>query len=83
MVADAKTDSFNLGVAELRIGPKDKLRELTKEHSVGLVKDFQVDCSSESIDLTSGIQADLVFSVKGASTIKCRHCSNTQLRTLT
>lgn len=72
MAGNAKTEAFLLSTATVMIGPKEKLRQLTpEEHSIGLVKNFQFSAEPEQVELTQGIQNDVVASVKTADAMRC------------
>lgn len=62
MAAEARSTKFMLGVAEVMIGPRDKLHELNPaEHSLGLVKNFNADAQREKTSLTQGVQNTVIF----------------------
>lgn len=57
MIGGNNTDLFNIGAATLMIGPMDKIMELTpEEHSVGLIKNFQLTSDTSEVSLTQGIR---------------------------
>jgi hypothetical protein len=60
----AKTGRFHFSTATLCIAPMTKQAEINPlEHSVGLVKNVKVDVTTSKVDLTQGIQNDIVASV--------------------
>lgn len=62
MAGEARSTNFMLGVAEVMIGPRDKLHELNPaEHSLGLVKNFNATSQREKTSLTQGVQNAIIF----------------------
>lgn len=71
MAGEARTTNFMLGTAEVMIGPRDKLFELTPElNSVGLVKNFVCEATKEQVELGQGIQNTLVHIRSTGSTAR-------------
>ena len=67
----AKTSKFMLSTATVMVGPVADLHKLNSiEHSIGLVKNFQMTADPQYIELTQGISNDVVMSVKYAEGIK-------------
>lgn len=57
MIGGNNTDLFNIGSATVMFGPMEKVLELTpEEHSVGLVKNFQLSSETTETTLTQGIR---------------------------
>ena len=70
MAGEAKSDNFMLGVATVMIGPSAELFDLTPEkHSIGLVKNFQMQSDPQYTDLTQGVRNTRVFSVMTNNTV--------------
>lgn len=68
MAGEAKTTDFNIGVATVMLGDMAQVEDLTpKEHSIGLVKNFTTSATDSYVDLTQGIQNDVVWSEKTGS----------------
>lgn len=64
MAGEAKTDQFMLGTATVMIGPQSEVFDLNPaEHSIGLVKNFQVQSQPGFTDLTQGVKNTQVYSV--------------------
>lgn len=64
MAGDAKTSQFLLSTATLMIGPSTKVMELSPSlHSIGLVKNVQVTTTPKFVELTQGVNAQVVFTV--------------------
>lgn len=71
MAGEARTTNFMLGTAEVMIGPRDKLYELTpEENSVGLVKNFVAEATKEQVELGQGVQNTLVHIRNTGSTAR-------------
>lgn len=67
----AKTSKFVLSTATVMLGPLADLHKLNSiDHSIGLVKNFQMTADPQYIELTQGIANDVVMSVKNANGIK-------------
>lgn len=49
-----RTTKFQIGTAELRVGPLSLANKLTQAHSVGLVDSVTVEISQDSVDLEGG-----------------------------
>lgn len=61
----AKSADFFLSSATVMIGAMDELKTLNPaDHSVGLVKNFQLASDPKTVDLTQGILNDLVATLK-------------------
>lgn len=70
MAGNAKTTAFNIGTATVMIGPMEDVENLNpREHSIGLVKNFNVSATDNYTDLTQGIQNDIVWSEKTGSDV--------------
>lgn len=54
------TSSYQIGTAELRIGPLNKAGMLTQAHSVGLVDSVSINVAQESAELMGGFPQTLV-----------------------
>lgn len=64
MAGEAKTSEFLLSTATVMVGPMSKVMELSPAlHSIGLVKNVQVKTTPKFVDLTQGVNAQVVFSV--------------------
>lgn len=71
MAGEARTDNFMLSTATVMIGKQEDLHKLNPvEHSLGLVKNFNIESTKERTDLTQGRQGDLVFSMTTNSTTR-------------
>jgi hypothetical protein len=67
-MSEAKSKNFMLSSATVMIGEREKLMELNpSEHSIGLVKNFNVNNDRSSTDLTAGVTNDLVFTMTTGS----------------
>lgn len=67
----AKTSAFMLSTATVMLGPVADLHKLNAlDHSIGLVKNFQMTADPQYIELTQGISNNVVMSVKNAEGIK-------------
>lgn len=72
MAGNAKTKSFLLSTATVMVGPAADLHKLNPaEHSLGLVKNFQLTADPTYIELTQGLKNSVVMSVKNADGVKC------------
>lgn len=54
------TNKFNIGTAEVRIGPLASANALTQAHSIGLVDNATVEITQNSVDLLGGFPQVLV-----------------------
>jgi hypothetical protein len=64
MAGEAKTDAFMLGTATVMVGPQQDLFDLNpSDHSIGLVKNFQISSDPQYTDLTQGVKNTRVMSV--------------------
>ncbi|MCB0385141.1 MAG: hypothetical protein KDD43_07090 [Bdellovibrionales bacterium] len=54
------TSKFNIGTAELRVGPMSVANQLTEAYSVGVVDDVTVNLSKETAQLQAGFPRNLV-----------------------
>lgn len=71
MAGEAKTSEFLLTTATLMLGPSADVFSLTPdEHSLGLVKNVQVTAETAFVELTQGIQAQIVASVNTGNTTR-------------
>lgn len=59
----ARTKKFQIGTAELRVGPLSLANKLTQAHSVGLVDNVTFEISQETVDLEGGFPKVLIDSV--------------------
>lgn len=59
-LGQAKTNRFQIGTAELRVGPLSAARMLTQAHSVGLIDEAKVAYSREVAQLMGGFPKKLV-----------------------
>lgn len=72
MAGSAKTKNFLLSTATVMVGPPADLHKLNPaEHSLGLVKNFQMTADPTYVELTQGVKNSVVMSVKNADGIKC------------
>jgi hypothetical protein len=72
MAGNAKTKNFLLSTATVMIGAPGDLHKLNPaEHSIGLVKNFQMTADPTYVELTQGIKNSVVMSVKNADGVKC------------
>jgi len=63
MPGTAQTDEFILSTGTIMVGPSDKLMELTpSDHSIGLVKNVNVSTDPQFVELTQGIDEQVVAS---------------------
>lgn len=65
----AKTTDFMLSTAEVRIGEVGELFNLTRDNSIGLVKNVAITGEMETTDLGQGVQNRTVFSVITSATL--------------
>ena len=64
MAGEAVTSDFLLSTATVMIGPQSKVMELSPAlHSIGLVKNLQVTSTPTFVELTQGMNAQVVSSV--------------------
>lgn len=70
MTAQAKTNNFMLGVAEVQIGPVADLFELTHAHSIGLVKNFTLTSDPSYVELTQGVKNTIVDSAQTNNAVR-------------
>ena len=64
MAGEAKTSAFMLASATVMIGPVADLFSLNPtDHSIGLVKQFQISAEPTYTELTQGVQNTIVYSV--------------------
>lgn len=69
-LGEALSNSFMLGDATVMLGPVADLYKLTPgEHSLGLVKNLTLKADSGYVELTQGVQNDVVHSTKNSSTV--------------
>lgn len=67
----ANTNRFMLGSATLLIGPQADLFNLTRaEHSVGLIKNFNLTTEPSFVELTQGVKNTVVYSVMNGNTAR-------------
>lgn len=72
MAGSAKTKNFLLSTATVMVGKPEDLHKLNPaEHSLGLVKNFQMTADPTYVELTQGIKNSVVMSVKNADGLKC------------
>lgn len=72
MAGNAKTKNFLLSTATVMVGAPEDLHKLNPaEHSIGLVKNFQMTADPTYVELTQGIKNSIVMSVKNADGVKC------------
>lgn len=71
MAGEAKTNAFMLATATVMIGPQPDLFNLTvADHSIGLVKNFQVSSEPSYVELTQGVKNQLVYSVMNGNEVR-------------
>lgn len=71
MAGTAKTDKFMLSTATIMIGPMADLHSLNPtEHSIGLAKNVIFTTEPGFVELSQGLQNDIVASVKNADNAK-------------
>jgi hypothetical protein len=71
MAGEAKTNNFMLGTATVMLGPMDDVFDLTPaNHSIGLVKNFQLQSQPTFADLTQGIKNTQVYSVHTGNDVR-------------
>lgn len=67
----SKTTNFMLGVATVMLGPTEDLWDLTPaEHSIGLVKNYQMTSEPAYTELTQGIKNTIVFSTMTSNPVR-------------
>ncbi|WP_454287260.1 hypothetical protein [Rhizobium arsenicireducens] len=72
MAGAAKTKNFLLSTATVMVGPPADLHKLNPaEHSLGLVKNFQMTADPTYVELTQGVKNSVVMSVKNSDGVKC------------
>jgi hypothetical protein len=72
MAGNAKTKNFLLSTATVMIGAPADLHKLNPaEHSIGLVKNFQMTADPTFVELTQGVKNSVVMSVKNGEGLKC------------
>jgi hypothetical protein len=72
MAGSAKTKNFLLSTATVMVGPPAELHKLNPaEHSLGLVKNFQMTADPTYVELTQGLKNSVVMSVKNGDGLKC------------
>lgn len=59
-LGQARTNRFQIGTAELRVGPLSAARKLTQAHSVGLIDEAKIAYSREVAQLMGGFPKKLV-----------------------
>lgn len=65
MAGEAKTNAFMLGTATVMLGAQADLFDLNPtDHSIGLVKNFNLQVDQTYTELTQGVQNQIVFSVR-------------------
>lgn len=71
MNGNAKTDNFMLATATVMVGPQADLFNLNvDQHSLGLVKNFQVTSEPSYVELTQGVRNSIVYSVLNANAVR-------------
>lgn len=71
MAGNAKTNKFMLSTATVMLGPLADLHKLNPmEHSIGLVKNFQLTGEAQYTELTQGIRNAVVMSVRTGEGLK-------------
>ncbi|TGR74927.1 hypothetical protein EN836_33075, partial [Mesorhizobium sp. M1C.F.Ca.ET.193.01.1.1] len=71
MAGNAKTNKFMLSTATVMLGPLADLHQLNPmEHSIGLVKNFQLTGEAQMTELTQGIRNAVVMSVRTGEGLK-------------
>jgi len=72
MAGSAKTKNFLLSTATVMVGPAADLHKLNPaEHSLGLVKNFNMTADPTYVELTQGVKNSVVMSVKNGDGLKC------------
>jgi hypothetical protein len=67
----AKSNSFMLGTASVLIGPQADLFNLVPaNHSIGLVKNFNISAEPSYIELTQGVKNTIVMSVLNSNPVR-------------
>lgn len=70
MAGEAKTNAFMLGTATVMLGDREDLFDFTPaNHSIGLVKNFNLTVDQSYTDLGQGLTNQTVFSVKTGSKV--------------
>lgn len=71
MAGSAKTKNFLLSTATVMVGKPEDLHKLNPaEHSLGLVKNFQLTADPTYVELTQGIKNNVVMSVKNGDGLR-------------
>lgn len=71
MAGNAKTKNFLLSTATVMVGPPADLHKLNPaEHSIGLVKNFQMTADPTYVELTQGVKNTVVMSIKNADGVR-------------
>lgn len=71
MAGNAKTKNFMLSTATVMIGAPADLHKLNPvDHSIGLVKNFQMTSDPTFVELTQGLKNSVVMSVKNSDGVK-------------
>lgn len=71
MAGTALTDNFMLSTATVMIGPVTALHDLNPvDHSIGLVKNFQVSSEPAYTELTQGVKGTIVFSTLTSNPVR-------------
>ncbi|TIT61156.1 MAG: hypothetical protein E5W90_32965, partial [Mesorhizobium sp.] len=71
MAGNAKTNKFLLSTATVMLGALADLHKLNPaEHSIGLVKNFQLTGEAQFTELTQGIRNAVVMSVRTGEGLK-------------
>lgn len=72
MAGSAKTKNFLLSTATVMIGKPEDVHKLNPvEHSLGLVKNFNMTADPTYVELTQGVKNSVVMSVKNGDGLKC------------
>lgn len=72
MAGYAKTKQVMLSTATVMVGKPEDLHKLNPaEHSLGLVKNFQITADPTYVELTQGIKNTTVMSVKNSDGVRC------------
>lgn len=67
----AKSNSFMLGTASVLIGPQaDLFNLIPADHSIGLVKNFNISAEPSYIELTQGVKNTIVMSVLNSNPVR-------------
>lgn len=62
-IGSSKSNKFQIGSAEIRIGPLSRAGQLTSADSVGLLQSASVNFANESVDLEGGLPKTLIDTV--------------------